>query len=75
MDQAVRRGASLTQQLLSLRAPAALKPELRDINRVMSGFEPVLRRAGRSGIKFETFDAAQAARGAHRRRPVRDRRC
>ena len=53
MDHAVRRGATLTQQLLTFARKQPMKHETRDINRVIAGFEPVLRRAGRSGLAFE----------------------
>ncbi|WP_427912289.1 ATP-binding protein [Ramlibacter sp. MMS24-I3-19] len=54
MDHAVRRGATLTEQLLSFARQQPMKQEARDLNRVIAGFEPVLRRAGRSGLEFET---------------------
>ncbi|HEY1230832.1 MAG TPA: PAS domain S-box protein, partial [Ramlibacter sp.] len=55
MDHAVRRGATLTQQLLTFARKQPMKHETRDINRVIAGFEPVLRRAGRSGLDFEVL--------------------
>ena len=53
MRRAVDRGATLTQQLLAFARQQPLQPETRSINRLISGFESVLRRAGHSGIEFE----------------------
>jgi PAS domain S-box-containing protein len=53
IDQAASRGAQLTQQLLSFARQQPLKPEPRDLNRVINGFEAVLRRGSRSGIDFQ----------------------
>ena len=53
MDQAIRRGATLTQQLLTFARQQPLVREKRNLNRVISSFEAVLRRAGRSGVGFE----------------------
>jgi len=52
MRRAVDRGATLTQQLLAFARQQPLQPETRSINRLVSGFESVLRRAGHSGIEF-----------------------
>lgn len=57
MDQAIRRGASLTQQLLSFARQQPLAREKRNLNRVIQSFESVLRRAGRNGTAVE-FDLA-----------------
>jgi PAS domain S-box-containing protein len=53
MDQAAQRGASLTQQLLAFARQQPLKPEARDVNRVISSFEAVLRRGSRNALRFE----------------------
>ena len=53
MRRAIDRGATLTQQLLAFARQQPLQPETRSINRLISGFESVLRRAGHSGIEFE----------------------
>ena len=53
MRRAVDRGAALTQQLLAFARQQPLQPETRSINRIISGFESVLRRAGHSGMEFE----------------------
>jgi PAS domain S-box-containing protein len=53
MRRAIDRGATLTQQLLAFARQQPLQPETRSINRIISGFESVLRRAGHSGIEFE----------------------
>ena len=53
MDQAASRGALLTQQLLSFARQQPLKLEPRDLNRLITSFEPVLRRGSRRTIGFE----------------------
>jgi PAS domain S-box-containing protein len=53
MRRAIDRGATLTQQLLAFARQQPLQPETRSINRLISGFESVLRRAGHTGIEFE----------------------
>lgn len=53
MDKAAQRGASLTHQLLTFARQQPVSPEPRDLNRVISAFESVLRRATRSSIRFE----------------------
>ena len=52
MRRAVDRGATLTQQLLAFARQQPLEAETRNINRVISGFESVLRRAGNASIDF-----------------------
>ncbi len=52
MRRAVDRGARLTQQLLAFARRQPLQAETRNLNRIISGFEPVLRRAGNAGIEF-----------------------
>lgn len=59
MEQAVQRGAALTQQLLSFSRQQPLKPEPHDLDKVIASFEPVLRRARRSGLDFEVNLAGQ----------------
>jgi len=53
MRRAVDRGARLTQQLLAFARQQPLQAETRSLNRIITGFEPVLRRAGNSNIEFE----------------------
>ncbi|MFC0253878.1 hybrid sensor histidine kinase/response regulator [Massilia consociata] len=53
MRRAIDRGATLTQQLLAFARQQPLQPETRSINRLISGFESVLRRAGNNDIQFE----------------------
>ncbi|SFC19425.1 hybrid sensor histidine kinase/response regulator [Massilia yuzhufengensis] len=53
MRRAIDRGATLTQQLLAFARQQPLQPETRSINRLISGFESVLRRAGHSSMEFE----------------------
>ncbi|MCS0590767.1 PAS domain S-box protein [Massilia norwichensis] len=52
MRRAVDRGARLTQQLLAFARQQPLQAETRSLNRIITGFEPVLRRAGNSNIEF-----------------------
>jgi len=52
MARATSRGASLTQQLLGFARQQPLKHEKQDLNRIISSFEPVLRRALKSSIQF-----------------------
>jgi PAS domain S-box-containing protein len=53
MRRAVDRGARMTQQLLSFARQQPLQAETRNLNRIITGFETVLRRAGNSNIEFE----------------------
>jgi PAS domain S-box-containing protein len=53
MRRAIDRGATLTQQLLAFARQQPLQPETRNINRLISGFETVLRRAGSTSIQFD----------------------
>ncbi|MDB5838651.1 MAG: hybrid sensor histidine kinase/response regulator [Herminiimonas sp.] len=53
MRRAVDRGATLTQQLLSFARQQPLHPEKCNLNKVINGFEAVLRRAGNSTITFD----------------------
>jgi PAS domain S-box-containing protein len=52
MRRAVDRGATMTQQLLAFARQQPLHAETRNVNRVISGFESVLRRAGNASIDF-----------------------
>ncbi|MCD2516038.1 PAS domain S-box protein [Massilia sp. G4R7] len=52
MRRAIDRGATLTQQLLAFARQQPLQPETRSINRIVTGFESVLRRAAPSGVEF-----------------------
>jgi PAS domain S-box-containing protein len=63
MRRAVDRGARLTQQLLAFARQQPLQAETRSLNRIITGFEPVLRRAGNSSIEFE-IDLDRKARSA-----------
>jgi PAS domain S-box-containing protein len=53
MRRAIDRGATLTQQLLAFARQQPLQVETRNVNKLISGFESVLRRAGNAGIEFE----------------------
>ncbi|MGH6648896.1 PAS domain S-box protein [Aquabacterium sp.] len=53
MDKALKRGATLVQQLLAFARQQPLVKEHKNLNRVISSFETVLQRAGRSGASFE----------------------
>ena len=53
MRRAVDRGATLTQQLLAFARQQPLQPETRSVNRLISGFESVLRRAVNAAIDFQ----------------------
>jgi PAS domain S-box-containing protein len=53
MRRAIDRGATLTQQLLAFARQQPLQPETRSVNRLISGFESVLRRAVNASIDFQ----------------------
>ncbi len=53
MRRAVDRGASLTQQLLAFARQQPLAPRVHQLNRLVSGFEGVLRRAAGPLMRFE----------------------
>ncbi|GAB3423456.1 PAS domain S-box protein [Massilia agilis] len=53
MRRAVDRGAALTQQLLAFARQQPLQPETHNINRLITGFESVLRRAANAAIRFD----------------------
>jgi len=53
MRRAIDRGAALTQQLLAFARQQPLQPETHSVNRLVSGFESVLRRAVNASIDFE----------------------
>jgi PAS domain S-box-containing protein len=63
MRRAVDRGARLTQQLLAFARKQPLQAEIRNLNRIIMGFEPVLRRAVNSSIEF-TIDLDRKAHSA-----------
>jgi PAS domain S-box-containing protein len=52
MRRAIDRGATLTGQLLAFARQQPLEPETRNINRIINGFESVLRRAANTSIEF-----------------------
>jgi len=52
MRRAIDRGARLTQQLLAFARQQPLQAETRSLNRLITGFETVLRRAVASNIEF-----------------------
>jgi len=52
MRRAIDRGANMTQQLLAFARQQPLEPETRNVNRILNGFESVLRRAANSSIDF-----------------------
>ena len=53
MGKAAMRGAALTNQLLTFARQQPVTPEPRELNRVIAGFESVLRRATRSSVRFD----------------------
>jgi len=53
MRRAVDRGASLTQQLLAFARQQPLAPSVHQLNRLVIGFEGVLRRAAGPLMRFE----------------------
>ena len=53
MRRAIDRGATLTQQLLAFARQQPLQPETHSVNRLISGFESVLRRAVNASIDFD----------------------
>ncbi|WP_035373455.1 hybrid sensor histidine kinase/response regulator [Pseudoduganella violaceinigra] len=53
MRRAVDRGAALTQQLLSFARQQPLAPSVQQLNRLVTGFEGVLRRAAGPLVNFE----------------------
>jgi PAS domain S-box-containing protein len=59
MRRAVERGATLTQQLLSFARQQPLQTEKCNLNKLIGGFEAVLRRAGDSSIAVD-FSLAPA---------------
>ena len=52
-QRAAERGARLTQQLLAFSRRQALRPQIHDVNRLIGGFEAVLRRACPEPIAVE----------------------
>jgi PAS domain S-box-containing protein len=53
MERAAQRGSSLTSQLLAFARQQPLEVQSHDVNRVISSFEAVLRRAIPSSAKFK----------------------
>ena len=53
MERAAQRGATLTQQLLAFARQQPLQASAEDLNRVISSFEAVLRRAVTSNIHLD----------------------
>jgi PAS domain S-box-containing protein len=53
MRRAVERGATLTQQLLAFARQQPLQAERCNLNKLIGGFEAVLRRAGNASIAVE----------------------
>jgi PAS domain S-box-containing protein len=52
-QRAAERGARLTQQLLAFSRRQALRPQIQNVNRLIGGFEAVLRRACPEPIEVE----------------------
>ena len=52
-QRAAERGARLTQQLLAFSRRQALRPQIHDVNRLIGGFDAVLRRACPEPIKVD----------------------
>lgn len=57
MERAAQRGASLTGQLLAFARQQPLELQRHDVNRVISSFEAVLRRAIPESMTFEIVKA------------------
>ena len=57
MEKATSRATALTRQLLSFARQQPLRPEPRDVGRLVTAFETVLRRANRSAVHFEVHVA------------------
>ncbi|MEO6823786.1 MAG: PAS domain S-box protein [Nitrosospira sp.] len=53
MQRAATQGAALTQQLLTFARKQPLKQSKYNLNRIISSFEAVLRRAKKSSISFD----------------------
>lgn len=53
IQRAVQRGSVLTQQLLSFARQQPLKMEAHNLNKLITGFESVFRRAANSTIAFQ----------------------
>ena len=53
MQRAATQGAALTQQLLTFARKQPLKQNKYNLNRIISSFEAVLRRAKKSSISFD----------------------
>ena len=51
-QRAAERGARLTQQLLAFSRRQSLRPDIHDLNKLIGGFEAVLRRACPEPIDF-----------------------
>lgn len=60
MRRAVERGATMNQQLLAFARQQPLEPEVRNVNRILRDFEPVLRRAAPPTVEF-TLELCAAA--------------
>jgi PAS domain S-box-containing protein len=59
MEKAAMRGATLTSQLLAFARQQPMKQEPRDLSRIISAFEPVLRRANRKTVRFDVDTSAE----------------
>jgi PAS domain S-box-containing protein len=53
LRRAVERGATMTQQLLAFARQQPLAPRMCNVNHLITGFEPVMRGAITSSIKFD----------------------
>lgn len=60
MERAAQRGSALTSQLLAFARQQPLELQSHDLNRVISSFEAVLRRAIPSAAKFKLIKNATA---------------
>lgn len=58
IERAAQRGSSLTSQLLAFARQQPLEVQSHDVNRVISSFEAVLRRAVPSSAKFKIKKAS-----------------
>jgi len=61
MRHAAERGQSLTRQLLAFSRRQHLSPETLDVNELVRGFDPLVRRAVGEAVILETALTAEAA--------------
>lgn len=60
--EAARRGGNLTQQLLAFARKKVVKPEVVDLNKIVAGMEPMLRRLIGEDLDFYFVSGASLSR-------------